>query len=232
MGMKHNDGVSRRQLLFRTGVALVAAEIAAKTRSISKLLGGSSLLEGTAKAQGVGELKTLSLKKLREMDAKTEQSYRRKSWEDNDGCYSTAWVSGEQGNYVRITGGAYLKTLGKDLGIEFPRDIKNPAGEPLNVKIDLQQLYDYYVEACKANGCVTNDRVWLKIILNVHDNGVNVFAMFVDGKPKPGDNSDLKPGYPVIGLSYMKDKNGVGTTEHYFRVDNDTGASIAQNLHR
>ena len=186
-------------------------------RSVSKVLSHLNVSEGIARAQGVGELKTFSLKTLREWDAKADTEYGREFVvaPSNDKTGTIVRVTGEKSNHLLII--AAIDSQEKGIGIQYPKDRSNPNGERTTVNVDLQKLFDYYVE---AGGKAKNP--WVKVILDVDDAGVTIWAALVDEKPKPNDSSDIKAGIPIIGVRYRKESNDISAGEAYRRVEEDT----------
>ena len=213
--------LARREFIQAASIGAVAL-ITFANRSVRSLLSGRIFSEAHAQ-DSVRNLKPFSLRKLREMDSVMDKKYKRDFWETKDGCFVSAKTDGSNNNheiYLEVTGGIFPTTLNKELAIVFPVDRKKPNDKRTRSRIDLQKLCDYYGEICAPSGCGSKERVWLKVIFDVDNKGVAIFATFVDSKPRPGDSSDIKIDYPVLALRYWKEKNGVSQTEHYLRIEN------------
>jgi hypothetical protein len=180
---------------------------------------------------GVANLKTYSVTKLKEMEAKMCAANEACGRLYDDGQYgpgTTATLSWPDGNYLRVGTGVDPATLEKYVRIEYPKERSNPAGESIGVDVSLKKLLGYYTEACTAEGREPKKNPWPKIIFNAKDAGVEIFTAFVDEKPKFNDSSDLKDGYPVLGRVYFKETNGVSVGEFYFRIESDDKVAMKQ----
>jgi len=169
----------------------------------------------------VKNLKPFPLKKLKELDSQMDGKYKREFWETKDGYFVTAKVTGENGNYVRVIASTNSTTIEKGITIQFPKDLSKPDGEVASVEINLQRLYDYYEVACIDAGRKPKENPWVKIMFEVDARGVTIFTTFVDERPKPNDGSDLKIGYPMLVRVYMRESNGVSTSEWYMRLNGE-----------
>ncbi len=215
--MDESKGLNRRQMLFVTAAALgLTTRLPKSASSVLKYLG---LSEGIAHAQGVSELKTFSLEALRKLDALVGSKYPV-SYADDGG--SRVLTNGDKGVYIGVYAFTDANTKEKKLIITYPKDPNNRNGDNVEVDISLQKLYDYYVEACAAEGRKPKDNPLAKIMVDVDDAGATAWVTFVDEKPKPNDSSDLKAGLPLLGLRYRKESNDVSTGQAYRRIQDDT----------
>jgi len=219
--------LARREFIQAASIGAVGL-ITFANRSISSLLSGRTI--GEAHAQdSVKNLAPMSLSRLKKADAQMDSKYLRDFWETKDGYFVSAKIDGRNnsnGIYLEVTAGIYSSTLEKKLTIEFPEDRTKPNGKRVYLRVDLQKLHDYHVTVCEGKGCEKADKIWIKVMFEVLDKGVNMFATFADDKPKPNDSSDLKVGYPIVGLVYDKIQNGASPEGVYFRIEN--GEKIAR----
>jgi|GEM_PF-6805491 len=212
--------VSRRDF-FRLGLAGAAL----LTVLQGGIIGSIVSMPKTAHAQPSDARKLpvapYSLKELKEMDAQMDGKYKRHFWETKEGYFVTAKVTGEHSSYIEVSGGTISTTMKKGFSVTVPKDKSNPGGDTVGFEFDLQELHDSYLTVCPP-GCEKKDKIWLKVIFGVNEGGVDIMATFVDERPRSGDSSDLKPGYPMMGAFYDNKANKAYKTKPaLFRIGDE-----------
>jgi hypothetical protein len=220
--MGERKGPNRRQVLIAATAALALAT--GLPGSASKALNYLNVSEGVANAHSIKQLSTFSLKELVELDETMDREFQRGFWENHSGHNGVhRLVGAEVNNSNTGTLGVYRlevasstdsETLEKVLAIGYQ---KTPDDVPAATYVGLQKLYDYYV---RAGGKAKTP--WVKVMFDVDNAGVTIWATLVDEKPRPNDSSDLKAGSPILGLRYRKESNDVSADETYRRIEDDS----------
>jgi len=224
--MNEMKGLTRRQLLVGGAVAVLGVTTPLP-RSLSKLLRHINISEGVARAQdSVKKLQTFPLSKVVELDKKMG-AHARTFEEDVNAYWTQVGSGGLKGNYMKVAAWTNSDNMSKKLSVIYLKDPKKIGKDgtvdttPQNqiaANFDLQPLFDFHQEAC---GCDPGDKAWIKVMLNVHDDGVDVIATFVDKKPSNSDSSDLKVGRPIFTCVFNRAKNAVYRTDpEHLRIEN------------